>query len=308
MQQENKPTLIDWLILFALMIIWGSSFILIKRGLEFFENTQVAALRVSISFLSLLPVALVRFPKVSKKDFHLFIISGLIGNAIPAYLFARAQTQMDSYMAGILNSLTPLFTLVAGVLFFGRHTRFSNVAGVNIGLIGATGLLWVTGNGDLSLNFFPASLVIIATMLYGIQMNVIKNYLFGYDAPTIASISFFFVGIPVLTYLLAGTDFTGFLQSHPESWKGVGYIAILAVVGTSLAIIANFWVIKRTSALFSSSVTYLMPIVSTIWGIVDGESFLFSYAIWIVVILTGVYLANRPARNRQEGLSEVKIN
>jgi drug/metabolite transporter (DMT)-like permease len=299
MQRENKPALLDWLVLVALMLTWGSSFILIKKGLVAFDSLQVGALRVSISFLVLLPFTIKRIRRIKKRNIHLFIIAGLLGNGIPAFLFARAQTGMDSYMAGILNSLTPLFTLIAGVLFFGRKTRWVNVAGVIIGLIGAFGLLSVAGEGDFSINIRPASLVIIATICYALQMNFIKNYLTGYDPVTIASVAFIFIGVPSLTFLLSQTDFIHRMAALPGSWEGLGYVVILAVFGTSIAIIANFWLIKRTSALFSSSVTYLMPIVSTMWGVVDGESFLIGYAIWIVVILMGVFMANRPVKKTE---------
>jgi drug/metabolite transporter (DMT)-like permease len=298
-QQENKPVLLDWIVLFALMLIWGSSFILIKKGLVVFSSVQLGALRVSISFLALLPMAVTRIGRIRKKNIHLFIIAGLLGNGIPAFLFAKAQTGMDSYMAGILNSLTPLFTLVAGVLFFGRKTKFINVFGVIIGLVGAIGLLSVAGKGSFSLNIGPASLIIIATICYAFQMNFIKNYLTGYDPITIASVAFIFIGVPSLIFLTAGTDFVQRMTTVPGSWEGLGYVAILAVFGTSMAIIANFWLIKRTSAMFSSSVTYLMPIVSTMWGIVDGEAFLIGFAIWIAIILAGVYMANRPVRKHR---------
>ncbi|NCC73018.1 MAG: DMT family transporter [Sphingobacteriia bacterium] len=298
MQQENKPVLLDWMVLFALMLIWGSSFILIKRGLESFSSLQLGALRVSISFLVLLPLAIQRIRKISKKNVHLFIIAGLLGNGIPAFLFAKAQTGLDSYMAGILNSLTPLFTLIAGVLFFGRSTRPVNVLGVILGLIGAAGLLSVAGNGSFILNIGPALLIVLATICYAFQMNFIKNYMSGFDPVTIASVAFVFIGIPSLIFLLAGTDFLALMKNDSHNWAGLGYVTILAVLGTSLAIIVNFWLIKRTSALFSSSVTYLMPIVSTMWGIIDGESFLPGFAIWMVIILAGVYMANRATKKK----------
>jgi len=176
-----------------------------------------------------------------------------------------------------------------GCCFSERKTRWVNVAGVFIGLIGAFGLLSVAGEGDFTINIRPASLVIIATICYAVQMNFIKNYLTGYDPVTIASVAFIFIGVPSLTFLLAQTDIIHRMSAVPGSWESLGYVAILAVFGTSIAIIANFWLIKRTSALFSSSVTYLMPIVSTMWGVVDGESFLIGYAIWIVVILMGCF-------------------
>jgi drug/metabolite transporter (DMT)-like permease len=294
MRNENKPDLLDWSVLIALMLIWGSSFILIKKGLLSFDNLQVGALRVSISFFALMPFAVFRLRKLKMRNFHLFLIAGLLGNALPAFLFAKAQTGMDSLMAGILNSLTPLFTLLLGVWFFGRKTHWLNVMGVFIGFIGAAGLLYVAGGGSFTVSILPALFVILATICYAVQMNFIKNYLTGYDPITIASLAFVFIGIPAVAYLFLFSDFLFRMTHVPGSWQGLGYIAILSVLGTAIAIIANFWLIKRTSALFASSVTYLMPMVSIAWGILDGEPFLVIFTLWIAVILLGVYMANRP--------------
>jgi drug/metabolite transporter (DMT)-like permease len=294
MKEEKKPEFLDWAVLIGLMLIWGSSFILIKKGLQSFDNLQVGALRVSISFFALLPFALSRLRKVRRKNFHLFLIAGLMGNAIPAFLFAKAQTGLDSLMAGVLNSLTPLFTLLIGIWFFSRRSHWLNVVGVLTGLLGATGLLFVAGGGSFNLNIIPAAFVIIATICYAVQMNFIKNYLTGYDPITIASLAFVFIGIPALIFLFFFTDFSNRMLNVPGSWSGLGYIALLSLFGTALAIIANFWLIKRTSALFASGVTYLMPVVSIAWGIIDGEPFLPVYVVWILIILMGVYLANRP--------------
>jgi drug/metabolite transporter (DMT)-like permease len=301
MQEENKPVIIDWVVLIALMLTWGSSFILIKRGLVVFDNIQVGALRVSISFIALLPLALRRLSRLRIKNFHLFLIAGLFGNALPAFLFAKAQTELDSLMAGILNSLTPLFTLLLGVWLFGRRTHILNVFGVLLGFIGAAGLLYTAGEGSATLNIEYSFYVILATICYAINMNFIKNFLTEYDPITIASLAFIFIGIPSVIFLSFFTDFFWRMANVQGSLEGFGYIVILSVFGTAIAIIANFWLIKRTSALFASSVTYLMPIVSVAWGVIDGELFLVSFLLWIVIILVGVYMANRPPhrlRNR----------
>ncbi len=295
MKQDIKPGIKEWLVLLGLMVVWGSSFILIKRGLEAFDNLQVGALRVSISFLVLLPLAIIRLRKLNIKNFWLFIIAGLLGNGLPAFLFAKAQMGLDSYMAGILNSLTPLFTLVAGVFLFSRRTRLLNVLGVFLGLTGAIGLLSYAGEGSFTVNFQHAVFVVIATICYALQMNFIKTYMTKYDPVTIASLAFIFIGVPSLVFLFA-TDFIYRMEHVAGSWESLGFIALLGVFGTAVAIIGNFWLIKKSSALFASSVTYLMPIVSIIWGVLDGEPFLISYFIWIAAILTGVYMANKPPR------------
>ncbi|MBW6478836.1 MAG: DMT family transporter [Bacteroidales bacterium] len=306
MQQENKPVFRDWFVLILLMLTWGSSFILIKRGLVSFDYIQLGALRVSISFLALLPFALQRLSKIRVKNFHLFLIAGLFGNALPAFLFARAQTELDSLMAGILNSLTPLFTLLLGVWLFGRRTHYLNVAGVILGFLGAAGLLYAAGEGSLQFNFVPALFVVMATICYAVNMNFVKNYLTGYDSITIASLAFVFIGVPAIIYLSFYTDFYYRIIHVEGSWQSLGYITVLSVFGTALAIIAHFWLIKRTSALFASSVTYLMPLVSVAWGIIDGESFLLSFLFWIMIILGGVYVANRPSRRIEKWMNRLR--
>lgn len=294
MKQDIKPGIKEWLILFTLMLVWGSSFILIKKGLVAFDSMQVGALRVSISFIALLPFAISRLRKLKIKNFWLFIIAGLFGNGLPAFFFAKAQTGIDSFMAGVLSSLTPLFTLLIGIMIFHRKTRFMNVLGVFVGLAGAVGLLSVAGEGNFIINSGYGVFVVMATICYAIQMNFIKTYLTEYDPVSIASLAFIFIGLPSLVYLFAGTDFIYRMANTTGSLESLLYLTLLGVFGTAVAVILNFWLIKRSSPLFASTVTYLMPIVAIIWGILDGEPFLITYIIWIVIILVGVYLANKP--------------
>lgn len=290
---DNKPAFKDWATLIFLMLVWGSSFIFVKRGLDVFSHLQVGGLRISLSFIVLIPFAIKRIKRVDKKDIKFFILVGLLGNGIPAFMFAKAQTGLDSYMAGILNSLTPLFTLVVGILFFGVRTRWFNVAGVIIGLIGAIGLLWSSSGGDISLNLFYSLAVIIATICYALNMNIVKRFLRKYDAVTITSVAFIFIGVPAIVFILAFTDFISRMETGTDAWISLGYVGILSFVGTSLAVILLNKLIKRTSAVFASSVTYLMPIIAILWGVLDGEIFLAVFSVWIAVILGGVYMANR---------------
>ncbi len=295
MKENRKPVGIHWLALAILVVVWGSSFILIKRGLVAFSSMEVGALRIAISFLVLSPLLIRHLKKVPRKAMIYFILSGIIGNGLPPFLFAMAQTVIDSYMAGVLNSLTPLFTLLIGVLFFGIRTRWINVLGVAIGLGGAIGLMSVANGGQLN-NAWYGLLAVAAAVCYATNMNLIKRYLSGFSALTITSVVFMFIGIPSLIYLFAGSNMVSVLAHDPRGWESFGYIAILAVVGTALAMIIHNWLIKQTSALFTSTVTYLMPVVSIMWGIADGEAFLAMYLLWIALILAGVYLANRKGK------------
>ncbi len=297
MKTDQSPTLIHWLALLLLVIVWGSSFILIKRGLVSFSSMEVGALRIAISFVVLSPMVWKHIQKVPRRKLIYFVLAGIIGNGLPPFLFAKAQTVIDSYMAGVLNSLTPLFTLLVGVLFFGIRTRWLNVLGVIIGLAGAIGLL-TASNGTQLNNVWYGLFAVAAAVCYAINMNLIKQYLSGFNALTITSVVFFIIGVPSLIYLFAGTNFVSTLANDPKAWESLGYIAILAILGTALAMVIHNWLIKQTSALFTSTVTYMMPLVSIIWGIADGESFLLSFLFWIVLILVGVYLANRRNKSR----------
>ncbi len=296
MAGNSQPKTPDWIALVILVLVWGSSFILIKKSLVSFSSSEVGALRIAISFLVLSPWVITSLRKIPVNKLVFFLLSGIIGNGLPPFLFAKAQTVIDSYLAGVLNSLTPLFTLLLGVLFFGIRTRWFNVFGVLVGLGGAIGLLTVSNGGGYG-NAWYGLYVIFAAICYAINMNLIKNYLSDFNAMTIASVAFFFIGVPSLVYVFAGTDVTEVLRSDPRGWESFAYIVVLAVVGTAIAMVMHNWLIKRTSALFTSTVTYLMPVISILWGIADGEKFLLVYLFWIGLVLTGVYLANKRKAN-----------
>ncbi len=293
MEKGINNRIIAWTILLTLVLIWGSSFILIKRGLEVFNFVEVGALRISIAFLFLFPLAMIKIRKINHKDLLYVFLVGLIGNGFPAFLFARAQTGIDSNLAGILNSLTPLFTLVIAVSFFRFRVHWLNITGIFIALAGAVGLTSISGGNDLNFNIRYAVYVLLATICYATSVNLIKYKLEKLDIVTITSLSFFIVGIPVLIYLLIATPFLNEVTTNPEFFIGFFYIAILGILGTALAMLAFNRLIKISDPVFASSVTYMIPIMAVIWGIVDGETFEVIYLLWIFLILSGVYLVNR---------------
>ncbi len=277
---------------------WGSSFILIKKGLAVYSSDEVGALRIAISFLVLLPFAITRLSRIRGKDWIYLFIVGLAGSVAPAFLFAKAQTGIDSNLAGILNSTTSLFTLIVGVSFFSLKTRWFNVFGIFLGLAGAIGLISISGGKSFELNFGYSVYVIIATMCYALNVNIVKKCLVKPDAISITSISFLLTGIPIIIYMLIFTDFLHQLVTDNNAISGLMYIAILAVFGTGLALIAFNYVIKISSPIFAASVTYLIPIVAIMWGIIDGEKFESIYVFWIFLILLGVLLVNTNYQNR----------
>jgi drug/metabolite transporter (DMT)-like permease len=265
----NKPA-IQWLLLLLLAFVWGSSFILMKRGLESFNNLQVASLRIVIAYLFLLPIALKNIRKIKGKYWGYLLIAGLLGNGIPAFLFTTAQTEISSSLTGMLNSLVPLFTVLVGLIGFGLTLRVKRFAGVLLGLAGAIGLLSVQGFDVGDGNQAYALLVILATICYATNINFIKTYLGPINSIDITSFGFFFLGPPTLIYLLM-SDFNDILTNDPNAFQNLFYIALLSIFGTALAVILFNILIKKVSAVYASSVTYIIPVFALMWGFIDGE-------------------------------------
>lgn len=273
-----------------LAFIWGSSFILMKKGLESFTSTQVAAYRIFIAFLVLTPVSLTNLQHFKSKYNIPLICSGILGNAIPAFLFTKAQTVITSSFSGMLNSLTPLLTLLVGITFFNIKVKWANVTGVLIGFIGAIGLLLNGLNYSLNDEIFYGLYVILATLCYAFSVNIIKTYLKDLNAIVITSLALFSVG-PLCGIYLLTSDF--FINWQKEDFLvNFGYINILGIIGTSVGVIVFNFLIKKTSPVFASSVTYIIPVVAIFWGVIDNEPINLSQCSWIAVILLGVYLVN----------------
>lgn len=286
---ENKTW--QWAILLLLSLIWGTSFILMKRGLESYSNSQVAAFRIFFSFVFMLPITLRNIKAINRDNVVSLIIVGFIGFAIPAFLFTKAQTRIDSSLAGMLNSLTPLFTLIVGILFYRSQARWVNITGLFMGLIGAVGLMW---NGDMNvfkgINAF-ALFIVAATICYGINVNEIKFKLVNLSSLEITSLSFLFTG-PIAGIFLLFTDFTP-VRETPDYLLNLAYIAILALFSSVIAVLVFNHLIKYTTTLFATSVTYIIPLFAIMWGIIDGESIRLLQLVWISIILLGVYLVNK---------------
>lgn len=281
----------QWIVLLVLSMIWGTSFILMKKGLESYSSNQVAAFRIFFSFLFFIPFIIPRLRKINRKNLKSLLIVGFVGNGFPAFLFTKAQTEIDSSIAGILNSLTPLFTLLIGLMFYRSRVLIINIVGIFVGLIGAFGLIY-RGSSDLldKANWY-AVFIVIATICYGTSVNEIKHKLVDLDGLTIACLGFFLIG-PFGGIALLFTDFS-YALSTPDYLINLGYIGILALFSSVVAIVLFNMLIKFTSAIFAASVTYIIPVFAVLWGVFDGEKIAFDQFLWIGVILAGVYLVNK---------------
>ena len=287
---------INWLVFALLSLVWGSSFILIKEGLRSFSPYQVASLRMLFAGLVLVPFAIKALPQIPKEKMGLVLISGVAGNFIPAFLFCIAETQIDSSLAGILNSLTPLFTILVGISFFKVQTNVTKMIGVIIGFIGLC-FLFAAGKDMSMRNMSYAGLVLMATLFYGINVNMVGRYLQNIGALNIASVAFSFLVLPSAAILF----FTGYFNNNFTNQTVIQSTlasAVLGIVGTSLASILFYYLIKRAGVIFGSLVTYGIPIVAVCWGMVYGEKITPMQYVWMGVILIGVFIANRPMVKR----------
>ena len=262
-----------------------------KRGLEVFNYMQVANARIFIAFITLIPLMPKAFKLVKRRHFFPILITALLGNGIPAILFAKAQTYLDSSFVGILNSSVPLFTIIIGFLFFKIKPNNANIIGVLVGLLGVLFLTINSINTKIMLDTY-VFIVILATIFYAVSMNVIKNYLQDFNASSITAIAFLIIG-PFSFVYLSNTDFLYQLNSHPSAYKALGYIALLSIFGTSMASIIFNKLLNRSTAIFTSSITYLIPIVAIFWGFLDGEIITINHIVGFIIILCGVYLVNR---------------
>lgn len=276
-----------WLVLTILSLIWGTSYILMKKGLESYSSIQIASLRVFITFLCLLPFALKNIKKINRHNILSISIIGFIGNAIPAFLFPMAETRIESSLAGMLNSLSPVFTLLIGISIYRQKMIRTQIAGVLLGFIGAIGLLY---NGSFALNYFGL-FVVLATCFYGFSANEVSR-IKELNGLQITSLAFFVIGPFAGIYLLF-SDFSPAMVT--QDWlRNLGYVAILAVMGSALALVLFYLLIRDTSPVFASIVTYFAPIVATLWGIGDNEHLTYPMLLSVVFIFAGVYIIYKP--------------
>ena len=282
-----------WILLIILTLIWGTSFILIKRGLNAFDADEVGALRMLSAGVVLLPFAFSKIKNVKGRNWGLLFVVGFIGSFIPAFLFAKAETQMESSLAGVLNALTPLSVLILGALFFAQQFSKQQISGIIIGFLGTIFLMLAGSLGEISKINYYGLFIVLATVCYGLNVNVIKFNIKGLSAMTVTSVSLGLVTPIALLYLLFFTDVAQQVLNEPAARESLMYVTILGIMSTAVAMALFNKLIQITTPIFTSSVTYLIPIVAVIWGLWDGELLLFGHYLGMFGILTGVYLTNR---------------
>jgi drug/metabolite transporter (DMT)-like permease len=289
---DKKSKIWHWLAVALLSMIWGTSYILMKKGLRSFSAYQLASIRILISFICLLPFALRSLSKFNKKNLLSIVIIGFFGGGIPAFLYPLAETRIDSSLTGMLNTLSSAFTLVIGITFYKRKAIRSQIAGVFLGFAGAAGLLY---SGSLTFNYYGL-FVVLATLMNGFSNNEVSK-VEGLNGLEITSLSFFILSPFALAMLLSTDIHAVFLTPH---WLlNFGYIVILAVIGSAFANVIYYFLVRDTSPMIASVVAYFIPIVATLWGLSDNEHLASSMIFSVLLILAGVYLINRPGALRK---------
>lgn len=288
----NKPKITDWILFIILALIWGSSFILMKVSKEHLNGYQIGAIRIFSAGLVFFPFAVFHLSKIPKKKVPIVILSGLLGNLLPAFLFAIAiENKIDSALAGILNSLTPLFVVVISIIAFKAKVPTKKLAGVLIGFIGL--VLLSLSKGGISIgNFGYAGLILLATIMYGLNVNVVTQYLKGIDPFHMATVSLAFMSL-IATVVLWQQDVFYLARYDTGALQVIIYAALLGIIGSAIATLLFYILIKRAGGLFASLVTYAIPIVAIFWGVIANEQVTLMQIGCLAVILGGVYLTNK---------------
>ena len=278
-----------WLILSILALTWGSSFILIKKSLEVFTPYQIGSVRVIISGLLLMGIGIPAIRKMDRKTLLWMVFTGALGNFVPMFLFPIAQLKVSSSMAGILDSLVPLFVLILGFSFFRMRSKLIQWIGSLTGFIGAAILMYYSAEDGGGSDLGYSMLIVLATLCYAGSALIVNQKLQHVPSLKLSASVFTVWMFPSIIILFFSGFFRDF-QGTSTQLEGLGYLGILSVVGTALAMLLYFRLIQTTSAVFASMVTYLIPVVAVFWGILAGESFNIWYTLGGLLILAGIYM------------------
>lgn len=299
----NNGSFIRWSLFVVLCLIWGSSFKLMKDSSVGLNSVEIAALRIFSAGAVFLPFAFFHFKKIPKNKLGTVILSAVFGNLLPAFLFAAALAKIDGSLGGILNSLTPLCVAIIAILFFHDRIGFKKITGVVVGFLGLVMLtLAPVMMGEKTMSFTNLGyilMIFLATLLYGINVNLVSHYLKNVNPVHIATVSLSFMVIPTAIVLLQ-QNFLAHDFTEPVTRYAVIASIGLGIIGSALATVLFYILVQKAGGLFASLVTYGIPFVAIGWGFFDKEKITWITLLSMAVILFGVYLAN----SREKGSSQ----
>lgn len=273
-------------------MIWGSSFILIKKSLLGFTPIQVGGLRILFASLLLFLIGFKSLKTLEKADWKWVVVAGLCSSFFPPFFFALAQTEISSGITSILNSVAPLFTTLVGIALFGLALKGRQILGVFIGLLGTVVLIAAGMENNINQNYWYSFFIIFSALGYAFNINIIKKHLSHLSPLAVTTASFGVAFFPALILLIYSGVFSHFVDSAAMQ-QAVWYLLALALLGTALANILFNKLIKLSSPVFAASVTYLIPLVAVLWGFLDGERISMVQLLGGLIILFGVWLVNR---------------
>jgi drug/metabolite transporter (DMT)-like permease len=285
-----------WFYLFLLALTWGSSFILIKKGLLGLSPFQLGSLRTVLSSLFIFSIGFQSLKTIETHHWKWIVITGFIGTFFPSFLFAFAETEVDSGVVSVLNSLVPLNTVLIGLAVFKIATTRTQVFGVILGFLGASMLIFNNMELRPDQNYLYAGLVVLATVMYASSVNIIKRYLQDVKPLAIATGNFVAIIVPAVLVLSFSNFFASETFLDDSIYISIGCVVILSLFGTVMAKIIFNSLIQISSPVFASSVAYLMPLVALLWGLLDGEVFGINQGLASLLILLGVYLVNKKVK------------
>lgn len=285
-----------WFYLFLLALTWGSSFILIKKGLLGLSPFQLGSLRTVLSSVFIFSIGFKSLKTIETHHWKWIVITGFIGTFFPSFLFAFAETEVDSGVVSVLNSLVPLNTVLIGLAVFKISTTRTQVFGVILGFIGASMLIFNNIELRPDQNYLYAGLVVLATVMYASSVNIIKRYLQDVKPLAIATGNFVAILVPALVVLSFSNFFSSETFLDDSIYISISCVVILSLFGTVMAKIVFNSLIQISSPVFASSVAYLMPLVALLWGLLDGEVFGLNQGLASLLILLGVYLVNKKVK------------
>lgn len=259
-----------WILLVVLSLIWGSSFILIKKSLDHFSPYEVGALRVLIAGIILMPIAISNYKLFPKKQLKWLVLAAITGNFLPMFLFPIAEKEISSSIAGIINSMMPIFVIIVGSLMWKFQTSKRQLIGVFISFLGVC-ILAFGGDGESEFKIYPILLLLLATLFYAISTTTVKSKLMEVSSTVLSAFVFSFVLIIPSVIALLSTGFLAEFTFSENNLHGLLFVSLLSVFGTGLAMMMNYRLLKVSTPLFASTVTLLMPIIAIIWGVLDGE-------------------------------------
>lgn len=277
-----------WTLFLLLVLIWGSSFILIKNGLAGYTAWQAATIRLVPASSVMFFLAIRDIRKVPRQKIPFILLVGTLSMLFPAYLFSIAETNINSAMAGILNALTPLFTGVFAISFWGQNLSKKQWLGLGIGFFSTSFLLLFNTDARFTFNEY-ALLIVLATACYGLNINIVKNYLSDINPLHVTTIAVSFAGVMGFIFLFA-SGYENYVTVNKSQFYPLLSLIILGVIHTALAQLMQNRLIQKSSVAFVSSTTYLIPVVAVLIGLLVGEQLVFLHYISMAGIIFSVWI------------------